>query len=312
MKSKICVILIFIVLLSACADATSAPAEVTAVQPASAPESNPNQSDTPAAATMSPAETLEPSRKAVITEVEKNVSLRLAADASPSPATAGTTILPGGIVETGSDGRARLDLLPDGTIVRLGPNSSFLLTEITEVNGAPQTTLELFFGKIYILLNGGTLNVKTPSGVAAVQGSVLGVEYDPETDRFKASCLEGHCSLEDENGNEVELTEGESSYIEEGEPPVEPEEIDSEEIQEWLDEVPEMPEFFEELPNPEDYPEPEATEEVTEVATEDPLATVEPEVTEEPPADDSLGGDSGAGGGEPDPGGGEPDPSGGE
>jgi hypothetical protein len=81
------------------------------------------------------------------------------------------------------------------------------------------------------------------------------VQYDPEKNRVEAACLEGHCALEDENGDEVELIEGQSSFVEGDEDPSDPEMIDSEDIQDWLDENPELSEFMDELPDPEDYPE---------------------------------------------------------
>jgi hypothetical protein len=165
------------------------------------------------------------------------------------------SILPTGGVETGAEGRARLDLLPEGTIVRVGPNSSFTMPVLTEDNGKPKTTLELLFGKVYILLNGGSLEVKTPTGVAMVRGSLMRVEYDPETKKLKASCLEGHCSLKNEKGDTVELEAGEYTYIEGDFPPIDPPMlIDSSEIEEWLAEVSELDEFLDELPDPNDYP----------------------------------------------------------
>lgn len=283
MKIKFCVIILFSLFLNACINTSAIPtietADVTVLLSSATDSGMTEESATEIAPKTT---TGTDSREAVLSEVDKTVLARATQNDSLMPAAAGMKIQTNGGVETGSDGRARLDLLPDGTIIRVGPNSSFILTEITKIDGEPKTTIELFFGKIYILLNGGSLSVKTPTGVAAVQGSVLSVEYDPETNQLKASCLEGHCSLKDEEDNEVELTDGESSYIEEDEPPTDPEMIDSEEIQEWLDEVPEMPEFFDELPNPEDFPEPEFTEEPTEEPTELPEATMDPEATTEP------------------------------
>ncbi len=246
-----------------------------------------------------PTETAVAVRKALLSKIENSVSARKSSTENLIPALEGMAINSGGGVETGSDGRARIDLLPEGTIIRVGPNSSFSLPQLVEVNGQPKTTIELFFGKIYILLSGGSLEVITPTGIASVRGSVMSVHYDPDLKRLEASCLEGHCSLEDEEGTEVELTEGEESHIDFDEAPVDPEAIDSAEIQDWLDEIPEMEEFFEVLPDPEDYPEPDpddlfpteeaVTEEPSteEPATEEP-ATEEP-AAEEPPTEEPSG-----------------------
>ena len=65
------------------------------------------------------------SRTAVFSSTENLVEARASESESYAPATPGQTIAVGGQVRTGEDGRARLDLLPDGTIVRLAPNSAF-------------------------------------------------------------------------------------------------------------------------------------------------------------------------------------------
>lgn len=203
------------------------------------------------ASVQSPATT---TRQAVVTEIKNTANVRLTSDSEALPAESGMVIQTGGGLETGDDGHARMDLKPEGTIVRVGPNSSFLIPQITEENGQPKTTIQLLFGKMYILLNGGSLDVKTASGTASVRGSLLGVEYYPGQNAIKATCFEGHCALENEQGNEVELDEGESSYIEGDNAPTEPEVVDQEDVQALLDETPELPEFMEELPNPEDFP----------------------------------------------------------
>src|SRR5689334_17036499 len=203
------------------------------------------------------------SREAVLSEVENTVSARTSSSAELVPATNGMTISASGSIETGDDGRVKVELKPDGTILRVGPGSSFTIPVLTEENGQPKTKLELAFGKVFILLKGGSLDVETPSGVASVQGSLLSVAYDPEKGRIEAACLEGHCALEDEDGDEVELTEGESSYIEGDEDPSDPEMIDREDIQDWLDENPDLSEYLDEMPDPEDYPEDFDSEEGT-------------------------------------------------
>ncbi len=248
MKKIITSLLLLTWLLGACSTTNTPPVETEAIQPSAqtSPEVAPVET-----------ESVVRVREAVLSEFENSVLVKVSASDEFVAATQGISILAGGGIETGDDGRARLDLLPEGTIVRVGPSSSFTLPEMTDENGEPKTTLELLFGKVFILLNGGSLDVKTASGVASVRGSVLSVTYNPVTNRVEAVCLEGHCALEDEEGNEVELEEGEKSYIEDNEEPVDPEEINSEEIQDWLDESPELYEFMDELPNPEDYPAPE-------------------------------------------------------
>jgi hypothetical protein len=248
------------------------------------------QAVTPADAS-SPTVQAGPAREAVISEVENTVSARAGAEGELVPATNGMSISAGGSVETGDGGRAKVELRPDGTVLRVGPNSSFTIPVLTEENGQPKTKLELAFGKVFVLLQGGTLDVETPSGVASVQGSLLSVEYDQEKGRIEATCLEGHCALEDEDGDEVELTEGESSYIEGDEDPSDPEMIDREDIEDWLEENPDLSEYLDEMPDPEDYPEDFDTEDG------DGDETFEEDYTEES-TDEEDGGYEEEGGGE--------------
>jgi hypothetical protein len=193
-------------------------------------------------------------REAVLSEIENTVSTRKTSADELLPAEQGMSILEGGSVETGEDGRVRVDLLPEGTIVRVGPNSAFNFPRLTEENGEPTTTIELLFGKVFVLLKGGTLSVETPSGVASVRGSLLSVEYDPETERISAACMEGDCTLQGEQGEEIEIPEGEESFIEHDEFPMDPYPMDQDEVIDWLDENPDLDLFMLELPDPEDYP----------------------------------------------------------
>lgn len=250
MKRIVTALLLLSIGLGACASNPSAP-QTDSTEPAAASEST-----APAESTLT--ESSDPAtaaREAVVSEFENEVVVRTASDGEFIPAESGFVIQAGGGLQTGADGRARIDLKPDGTIVRVAPNSAFTLPEITTVDGEPKTTLSLVFGKIFVLLNGGSLDVETPSGVASVRGSLLSVSSDPATKRLQAVCLEGHCALENENGETQELEEGESAYIDENGELFELEGIDQDEIQEWLDEAPELGEFLDELPDPENFPE---------------------------------------------------------
>lgn len=248
MTKKLSALLLLTFLLGACASSpTAAPAESTQpggeVIATEAVESAPTENSDPASA----------GREAILSEFENEVAVRATADGEFIPAVIDFALQQGGSLQTGETGRARLDLMPEGTIIRVAPNSAFTLPTITEEDGAPKTSIELFFGKIFVLLNGGSLDVQTPSGVASVRGSLLSVSYDPETGRVQAACLEGHCALENEDGEEIELEEGESGLVDENGELLEFDGIDQEEVQDWLEEAPELDEFLEELPNLEDY-----------------------------------------------------------
>lgn len=295
MKKLLSAFLFLTVLLGACSNG-AVPAEIESTQNLVQTETATNA---PAATEFIATEPVVLARVAVLSEFENTVIARESSSQEYSAAIINMNLLATGSVETGEDGRARINLLPEGTIVRVAPNSLFTIPELTVENGEPKTVIELFFGKVFILLNGGSLEVQTPSGVASVRGSLLSVEFNPEKNRVEAVCLEGHCALKDEDGEEVELIEGESSFIEGEEPPSEPEPIDREDIEDWLEESPELEEFIEELPNPEDFPEdfdessnsecpPDAvceealTEEPIEQPTEEPIEEPVEEPTEEP------------------------------
>lgn len=256
MKRIISALLLLTLWLGAC---TSSPTAAPALSTESAPGAV-----TSAPAESAPTENSEQAaagREAVVSEFENEVMVRAEADGEFISAEVGFIIREGGALQTGANGRARLDLMPEGTIVRVAPNSAFTLPQVVEIEGEPKTTLNLFFGKIFVLLNGGSLDVQTTSGVASVRGSLLSVSINPETGRLQATCLEGHCTLENEVGEEVELVEGESAFVDEDGTVTELDGIDQDEIQEWLDEAPELGEFLEELPDPETYPQFEEFEE---------------------------------------------------
>ncbi len=125
---------------------------------------------------------------------------------------------------------------------------------MTTENGQPKTTIELLSGKIYILLNGGSLDIRTPLGVASASDSLMRVEYSPQKKLLKGSCLDGNCMLKNKSGEVAELIAGEFSSIEGDQPPADPKMIYQEEVQEWIDDIPELPYFLAQLPDPKDYP----------------------------------------------------------
>ncbi len=162
-------------------------------------------------------------------------------------ADANTVLEPNGQIQTGDDGRVRLDL-STGTIIRVASSSSFTLTSNEETEGGLLTKIQLEAGKIFIILNGGRAEVETPSGVASVRGSYMKVEVDPDNGDVYVTCLEGDCSAKNPAGS-VDFTQGEKTKLfhkdENGNwqvPGVEP--MTPEDFQEWLDNNPEAKELF--------------------------------------------------------------------
>jgi hypothetical protein len=176
-------------------------------------------------------------RQAVLTSLSNDVRTRLTPDLEFAPAREGLTLPVGGQAQTGEDSRARFDLLPEGTIVRLGPNSSF---EVAVLEGDDAfTRLKLAFGELWIILNGGTLEAETPSGQASVRGSYLGLILDPGSGSLKALCLEGLCTLSNALGS-VELTGGQAAEIPApGQPPSASRPMNEDEFQRWREASPE-------------------------------------------------------------------------
>jgi hypothetical protein len=120
----------------------------------------------------------------------------------------------GGQVKTGNESRVRLDMT-SGAILRLGQNSLFKMEELRPGNEGPLVRLKLEFGKLWISLSGGAVEVETPVGSASVRGSFGVVEYDPSLDVLTLSCLEGRCNAENDtvkeqlgNLEQVRLTRG--------------------------------------------------------------------------------------------------------
>ncbi len=122
-----------------------------------------------------------------LTDLPSDVLTRPTAGAPEGQAYIGQVLQVGGTVRTLGRGNARIDL-SDGTIIRVSPKSMFTITALDPVS--PITRLTLLLGKVWVTLTGGTMNVETPVGVAAVRGSYMGVGYNSELLQLILSCLE--------------------------------------------------------------------------------------------------------------------------
>ncbi len=185
---------------------------------------------------------------AAISELQGTVGIKQAGAANFSPASAGSTLQPNGQVQTGDDGRARLDL-SSGTIIRVAPSSLFTLASNEPVEGGLVTKLKLEAGRIFIILNGGSMDVETPSGVASVRGSYMSVLVDPETLDVFITCLEGDCGGENPAGSE-DATDGEKIILFHCDAvtglcrPPDQQDMSNEDFDEWLDNNPEAAEIL--------------------------------------------------------------------
>ena len=236
---------IFLLLaLMACAPNMAAPSSTAVIPSRIANTDSPTPKQNTPTATLTPTASPvpTPSRTAAISLVEPLVESRASASVDFSAAAPGVMLPVGGEARTGEAGRARLDLAPDGTIIRLAPNTYFTVSKLEEESGSPFTELELFFGQIYIILSGGELSVQTPSGLASVRGSMMGVSYDPNTKSMTVTCLEGHCSLRNDKGI-IELVAGQAADILNGILSRAPRDLTDGEIYGWLENAPELKDF---------------------------------------------------------------------
>jgi hypothetical protein len=258
-------VIVLALLLSACGSpSTPAPAA-------------PSQAGSPAPG--SAATTEASPRRAALSELLNEVLARASGAGEIAPASEGQVLELGGLVRTGADSKARIDLT-EGTIVRLAAMSEFTVSEINDDASNPFTRLSLAAGKVWVILNGGSLDVETPVGVATVRGSYLGVDFYPEYKVLVVTCLEGRCALQNDQG-QTDLTDGQAASIAgEGQPPSGARPMTGDEVQEWTQDNPEAVEV---IPTPE--PTAEATDEATtEVTLEGtPGAAPPPEETPPPP-----------------------------
>lgn len=165
-------------------------------------------------------------------------------------------------VKTGEESRSRVDL-SSGTVIRISPDSLFTLESNYEQDGNLLTRLKVEVGSIWIILNGGSLEVETPSGLAGVRGSYMSTGYDPASGAARITCLEGHCSAKNEAGA-VEFTAGEAADLPaDGSAPVKGL-MTAEEFAQWAENVPEAASI---LPTPTPTALPTATPTVTPTAT---------------------------------------------
>jgi len=173
-----------------------------------------------------------------ITGLEGRVQVKEADAAEFAAAQLGMTLVANGTVRTESDGRARLDL-SSGTIVRVAPSSVFtLISNEVQPDQSLVTKIKLELGQIFIVLNGGSAEVETPSGQASVRGSYMMVKIDPVTKTVKVTCLEGDCVAKTKAG-QVNFSAGQVVILTLGDLPPELGEMSPEDFEEWLSNVPE-------------------------------------------------------------------------
>jgi len=179
---------------------------------------------------------------AALSEIQGTVGIKPPESADFRPATGDTVLTERGQVQTGEDGRVRLDL-SDGTLFRMAPMSLFKLISNQSTDQGLVTRLNLELGRLFIVLKGGSMDVETPSGVASVRGSFMMVEVSESLD-VMVTCLEGHCEASNPAGK-VQFGAGQKSLLlhrdptsgQHSAPSLEP--MNAEDYQKWLEGSPE-------------------------------------------------------------------------
>jgi hypothetical protein len=140
-------------------------------------------------------------------------------------------------LQTKEKSRASLDLT-SGSIVRLGQNNIISLDPPAAGGDGVLSRLELQVGRVWVILNGGALDVNTPGGLASVRGSYMSVWVKKDSNEIIVCCLEGSCSYQNAGGI-VNLTTGQKIISTDTNvaPAVQP--MDQADIQDWQDNSPE-------------------------------------------------------------------------
>ena len=174
---------------------------------------------------------------AELAEISGKVQVLKSSEEGFKDAVVGQQIFASEQVLTYEDSRARIEL-SNGTMFRLGPHSTFTLTEIGANEDGDFATLNLEIGQLWIILKGGKVDVDTPSGLASVRGSYLYVEVVPGTNETIITCLEGDCSLKNGTGI-IKLVAGQSASVTNYDSAPTPGLMSDEDVQDWLDNNPE-------------------------------------------------------------------------
>lgn len=210
-----------------------------------APSSLPARTSTPTPGSGSgPASSRTPlPLSATLSEASGGVDVKQPEQADFASAAPPLVVQVEGQVRTREDGRARLDL-STGTILRLAPLTLFTLQTNQAVEDGLLTRIKLLFGQLYILLNGGSVEVETDSGFAAVRGSYMRVEVEPLSGATLVQCLEGTCEARNPSGA-VTLTGGQGAVLPHTEAgrqpdPPKPFKLSEEDVQQWLEDNPEV------------------------------------------------------------------------
>jgi hypothetical protein len=138
---------------------------------------------------------------------------------------------------THTDGEVRV-VFSSGTFVQVTPLSTFILTSLDNGSGQPFASLQLEVGEVFVVLEGGSLEVVSQDATALVHGSYMGVKAKPNKLGSFITCLEGNCRVENRIGIK-DLIAGQTAEIDSIDTPIRPGRMSQKHIEWWIRHCPE-------------------------------------------------------------------------
>ena len=135
-------------------------------------------------------------RTATLQEVNGTVEVKSGVNGPWTAAKVGDRLTVGSQLRTAASSRALIHLT-EGSRIRVDPGTTFAVQILNPYLDSLLTSLQLQQGKVWVLLNGGALDVETPVGIASARAAYLSADFDPQQKTLVVTCLQGTCSLGD-------------------------------------------------------------------------------------------------------------------
>ena len=135
-------------------------------------------------------------RTATLQEVNGTVEVKSGVNGPWTAAKVGDRLTVGSQLRTAASSRALIHLT-EGSRIRVEPSTTFAVQILNPYLDSLLTSLQLQQGKVWVLLNGGALDVETPVGIASARAAYLSADFDAQQRTLVVTCLQGTCSLGD-------------------------------------------------------------------------------------------------------------------
>lgn len=150
-----------------------------------------------------------------ITQANGDVYVHYASDPDGqfAQAAAGTPLQEGDLVRTGQGATAEVSL--DGTsVIDVNENSDFVVRSLDRGNASFELGIGSFVAKLKKLLQGQNLSFATPTAVAAVRGTELGISFETDDQPAHVGVFdEGHVVVQAQGGATVALDPGQETEV---------------------------------------------------------------------------------------------------